>query len=61
MESFKKILVIKNLSHSYGLRKKQALVYSLTDVNLEIFSEETLGLLGPNGAGKTTLIRLLSG
>jgi branched-chain amino acid transport system ATP-binding protein len=31
------------------------------DINLEMYSGETLGLIGPNGAGKTTLLNLITG
>lgn len=31
------------------------------DVNLELFSGETLALTGPNGSGKSSLLRLIAG
>ncbi len=33
----------------------------LNDINLEIFSGQSLAIVGPNGAGKTTLLRSLAG
>ncbi|AMB94323.1 ABC transporter ATP-binding protein [Aerococcus sanguinicola] len=34
---------------------------AVSDVNLEIESNELIGLIGPNGAGKTTLFNLITG
>lgn len=33
----------------------------LTDVNLEVFSNDFVGIIGPNGGGKTTLLRIILG
>lgn len=33
----------------------------LNDINLEVFSGQSLAVVGPNGAGKTTLLRSLAG
>lgn len=33
----------------------------LTEINLEVFSGQSLAIVGPNGAGKTTLLRSLAG
>ena len=33
----------------------------LNDINLEVFSGQSLAIVGPNGAGKTTLLRSLAG
>ena len=33
----------------------------LNDINLEVFSGQSLAIVGPNGAGKTTLLRYLAG
>lgn len=51
------IIKIESLSKKY----KDAEMYSLSDVSLDINEGEIFGLLGPNGAGKTTLISMLCG
>jgi ABC-2 type transport system ATP-binding protein len=51
------IIKIESLSKQY----KNAEMYSLNNVSLEINQGEIFGLLGPNGAGKTTLISMLCG
>jgi ABC-2 type transport system ATP-binding protein len=51
------IIKIESLSKKY----KEAEMYSLNNVSLEINEGEIFGLLGPNGAGKTTLISMLCG
>ena len=51
------IIKIESLSKKY----KDAEMYSLNDVSLDINKGDIFGLLGPNGAGKTTLISMLCG
>ncbi|MWB93875.1 ATP-binding cassette domain-containing protein [Flavobacterium sp. GA093] len=51
------IIKIESLSKKY----KNADLYSLNDISLEINEGQIFGLLGPNGAGKTTLISMLCG
>ena len=51
------IIKIESLSKKY----KDAEMYSLDNVSLEINKGQIFGLLGPNGAGKTTLISMLCG
>ncbi len=51
------IIKIESLSKKY----KEAEMFSLNDVSLEINEGQIFGLLGPNGAGKTTLISMLCG
>lgn len=51
------IIKIESLSKKY----KDAEMYSLNGVSLDINQGQIFGLLGPNGAGKTTLISLLCG
>ncbi|MBP4137333.1 ABC transporter ATP-binding protein [Flavobacterium geliluteum] len=51
------IIKIESLSKKY----KNADLYSLNAVSLEINEGQIFGLLGPNGAGKTTLISMLCG
>ncbi|RYJ43754.1 ABC transporter ATP-binding protein [Flavobacterium beibuense] len=51
------IIEIQSLSKKY----KNADVYSVNNLSLQINKGEIFGLLGPNGAGKTTLISMLCG
>ncbi|MDP5198473.1 ABC transporter ATP-binding protein [Flavobacterium sp. DG2-3] len=51
------IIKIESLSKQY----KNAEMYSLNNVYLNINEGQIFGLLGPNGAGKTTLISMLCG
>ena len=36
-------------------------IMALSDLDVEIKSEQLLGIIGPNGAGKTTLFNVISG
>ncbi len=49
------ILSAKNLAKSYNGR------HVVTDVSLEVKSNQIVGLLGPNGAGKTTSFYMIVG
>ena len=49
------LLSIKDLSVSFGGLK------ALSNVSLDLHTNEVVGLIGPNGAGKTTLFNALSG
>lgn len=49
------VVKVSNLSRFFGGVK------AVSDVNMDINSEEIVGLIGPNGAGKTTLFNLLTG
>ena len=51
------IIEIQSLSKKY----KNADIYSVNNLSLQINKGEIFGLLGPNGAGKTTLISMLCG
>ena len=51
----KKIIEIKNLSHSYGNK----VIYE--NLNLNIKEGSVYGILGKNGVGKSTLINILMG
>jgi ABC-2 type transport system ATP-binding protein len=51
------IIQITNLSKKY----KEAEMFSLNELTLDIKEGQIFGLLGPNGAGKTTLISILCG
>ena len=52
-EECNNILMVKNLSKSYGLNKV------VDQVSFDVHKGECLGLLGPNGAGKTTTIEMI--
>ena len=49
------LLSIKSLSVSFGGLK------ALSNINLDLHTNEVVGLIGPNGAGNTTLFNALSG
>ena len=51
-----KAIAINNIGFSYGSQRA-----ILTDINLDIFSGETVGLIGANGAGKTSLFLTVCG
>ena len=50
-----KLLEIRNLSVSFGSRRKRFL--AVNDVSFDIFKGETFGLVGESGSGKTTIGR----
>ncbi len=49
------VLKVTNLTKNFGG------LTAVSEVNLELHSQELIGLIGPNGAGKTTLFNLLTG
>jgi branched-chain amino acid transport system ATP-binding protein len=51
----KTILRVENVSLSFGG------VNALTDVSLEVRSDEILAIIGPNGAGKTAMLNCING
>lgn len=51
----KKVIVIKNLSKSYGKVK------AVDDIGFDVMEGEIFAFIGPNGAGKSTTIRTLLG
>ena len=62
------ILVVKNLTKTFKLSKKQqkinktdeVLKVAVKDLSFVAYQGEIFGLLGPNGAGKTTTLRMIS-
>lgn len=62
------ILVVKNLTKSFKLSKKQQRIertnlpvkVAVNDLSFTAYKGEIFGLLGPNGAGKTTTLRMLA-
>lgn len=63
--SSKPLLKVKNINKFFkskeGIFGKTNTVAALKNVELNIFSSETLGLVGESGSGKTTLGRILCG
>lgn len=63
--SSKPLLKVKNINKFFkskeGIFGKTNTVAALKNVELNIFSDETLGLVGESGSGKTTLGRILCG
>lgn len=53
--SSKPILVVENISKSFGG------VAALSTVSLEINRGDIIGIIGPNGSGKTTLVNTITG
>ncbi len=51
------VLKIENLSKSYMLGKREVLV--LSDFNLQVNTGEFVSIMGPSGSGKTTLLNVL--
>jgi len=49
------VLVIENLSVSYGKAK------ALNGISIRVEEYQSVAVIGPNGAGKTTLLRSISG
>lgn len=55
------LLEIENLSFAYGSLQGRFRNNVLSNLNLYIEDEESVGLIGENGAGKSTLLKLLTG
>lgn len=55
------LLEIENLSFTYGSLQGRFRNNVLSNLNLHIEDEESVGLIGENGAGKSTLLKLLTG
>lgn len=53
-----KIVEIRNLVKSYGLRGYETVV--LDGICLDIYRQDFIAIMGPSGAGKSTLLNLLS-
>jgi len=53
------VLTVANLAKTFGSGLHR--VRALSDVNLKLWSGETLGLVGESGSGKSTLARVLLG
>lgn len=55
------ILQIKNFSKSYNSQWTYSKIPAVKDLNLEVYSGESVGFLGHNGAGKTSTIKCIVG
>lgn len=53
-----KVVEIKNLIKSYGVRDFQTKV--LKGISLTIYKDDFIAIMGPSGSGKTTLLNILS-
>ncbi len=53
------LLFAKQVSLSFASESSERIV--LSDIELNLFSGETLALLGPSGSGKSALLRVLAG
>lgn len=53
-----KVVEIKNLVKSYGVKGIQAKV--LKGIDLAIYKDDFIAIMGPSGSGKTTLLNILS-
>ena len=58
-KSQEKLLEIKNLSINFAI--DTGTVHALSNVALELSSNEVVCLLGPSGCGKSTLLRIIGG
>ena len=54
------LISISQLSHVYAGTRKKTGCHALHEIDLDIYSGETMALLGPNGSGKSTLLRVLT-
>ena len=54
------LISISQLSHVYAGTRKKTGHRALHEIDLDIYSGETMALLGPNGSGKSTLLRVLT-
>ena len=61
----KTILETKNLSKIFKSKsswfEKEKNVHAVTDINISLKENETLGIVGESGCGKSTLARMLVG
>lgn len=56
----KPTLELKGIHHSFRIGAKQKLKV-LSDLNLNLYSDEVVAILGPSGSGKSTCLRIMAG
>ncbi len=54
------VIEVVNLSKTY-VKRRQAPIRAVSDLNLTVPVGQVIGFLGPNGAGKTTTIKMMCG
>lgn len=57
MDNREKIIEVKNLTVSFGKKKKRFV--AVNDVSFDIYKGETFALVGESGSGKTTIARAI--
>lgn len=56
------MLVVRNLTKSYGLDERDSKrLQVLSDISFEVGEKEVVCILGPSGCGKTTLLKIIAG
>lgn len=52
-------LVVRNISKTYKTKDNEA--PALSNINLEVQTDEFVSVIGPNGSGKSTLLKIIAG